>query len=69
MAGMWELPSSTSLAEPMFKLKHSITVTDFTVFVHRGKSRQGRYFPAGQLDSLPLTGLTRKILRRSGFII
>ena len=69
MAGMWELPSGAAAAEPIFTLKHSITVTDFTVSVHRGRSNRGKYFSAAQAEALPLTGLTRKILRRSGFII
>ena len=51
----------------MFALRHSITVTDYTVHVwsaavdsHNG----GQWVPLRRLPKLPLTGLTRKILRK-----
>lgn len=73
MAGMWELPSvddGGSPAEPLLRLKHSITVTDYDVSVVAGKraAGQGRWIPLARLPELPLTGLTRKILRRLGLL-
>jgi A/G-specific adenine glycosylase len=67
MAGMWELPPAKPRAnkEPLLRLRHSITTTDYTVRVWRGKA------PNSSIQSslrdaakLPLTGLTRKILRQ-----
>ncbi|HUQ50048.1 MAG TPA: hypothetical protein VM056_04975, partial [Terriglobales bacterium] len=72
MAGMWELPSAVaSSTEPLFTLKHSITNTDYQVFVFRGASRGragGKTVDFGDVEKLPLTGLTRKILKRMGAI-
>lgn len=70
MPGMWELPplkSELNANVALLKLRHSITTTDYTVFVHavRRKNAAGRRWV--RLDSvqrLPLTGLTRKILGR-----
>jgi A/G-specific adenine glycosylase len=83
MAGMWELPTIASPlnltnndhAQPAFTLRHSITVTDYTVQVWssaapaevRGEVR-GRWIATGQLGQVALTGLARKILRKAGLI-
>lgn len=74
MPGMWELPEVKSLVsteERLFSVKHSITITDFTVHVvsgefenHSNKHSRGTWVKISRLRSLPLTGLTRKILRR-----
>jgi A/G-specific adenine glycosylase len=70
MPEMWELPPleppSNGLPLPVLKLRHSITTTDFTVFVHaagRGATK-GRWVPLRLIHRLPLTGLTRKIIQR-----
>jgi A/G-specific adenine glycosylase len=69
MPGMWELPEIEGANEnklPLLKLRHSITTTDYTVFVHAGKkkkSQAGRWIPLRSVHRLPLTGLTRKIIR------
>jgi len=70
MPGMWELPEIKMMRKegklPLLKLRHSITTTDYTVFVHNEKARkrQGdRWVPLRSIDRLPLTGLTRKIIR------
>jgi A/G-specific adenine glycosylase len=69
MPGMWELPmlepSSDGLT-PLLKLRHSITTTDYTVFVHRSArgTQKGRWVPLRSVHRLPLTGLARKIIRR-----
>jgi A/G-specific adenine glycosylase len=74
MAGMWELPeiqSPNSDAVSTFTLRHSITVIDYTVRVCRTDHSDvagGRWFSQSRLASLPLTGLTRKILRTAGII-
>jgi A/G-specific adenine glycosylase len=70
MPGMWELPSidSSNPGERLFSVKHSITVTDFTVHVVSGRSQHGTWVRISRLHGLPLTGLTQKILRRAGII-
>jgi A/G-specific adenine glycosylase len=74
MPAMWELPEGAKNGTPPeggFTLRHSITVTDFTVEVSRGEPPDGvggRWVARAQLETLPLTGLTRKILRRARFI-
>ncbi len=73
MAGMWELPE-TSPANPtknlLAKLRHSITDTDYEIFVVpaspslvRSLNGNARWFTRRQWQKLALTGLTRKVLR------
>ena len=75
MAGMWELPLLTekqrSHAQPLAKLRHSITDTDYEVSVlamsrlpQKSIPPNARWFTPRQWQRLPLTGLARKILRR-----
>jgi A/G-specific adenine glycosylase len=70
MPGMWELPELTSPngATPLFTLRHSITVTNYTVRVWQNVSSgvAGKWIPRERLHRLALTGLARKILRRAG---
>jgi A/G-specific adenine glycosylase len=73
MPGMWELPeleaASSDSKSPLLKLRHSITTTDYTVFVHAGKKRKNqgdRWIALRSVDRLPLTGLTRKIIQGLG---
>jgi A/G-specific adenine glycosylase len=115
MAGMWELPLLTNINathETLLNVRHSITVTDYSVRVVALKSvalnvttngehpraggrdgacpaskhdenkdgpspvstpdqillAGGKWFAASRLTALPLTGLARKILRRTGII-
>jgi A/G-specific adenine glycosylase len=75
MPGMWELPelkSYTSAEVRLFSVKHSITITDFTVHVVNGEfdndHAHGTWVRITRLRTLPLTGLTRKILRRAEII-
>jgi A/G-specific adenine glycosylase len=69
MPGMWELPQANvpRNGNPVLRLRHSITNTDYTVHVftaaHR-KSCPGSWVEIGKVNRLPLTGLARKILRR-----
>ena len=74
MPGMWELPEShppNGDGEPWLTLRHSITVTDYTVQVVKTappETPPGRWFSKARLTKLPLTGLTRKILRAAQVI-
>ncbi len=73
MAGMWELPrlsAPPSGREPLFRLKHCITVTNYkvAVFDDAGKPRGGIWVALDRIPELPLTGLTRKVLRRATLI-
>jgi A/G-specific adenine glycosylase len=70
MAGMWELPEVTSMngGGPAFTLRHSITVTNYTVRVWCGVQTahaDGKWIPMGRLGKVALTGLARKILRKA----
>ncbi len=69
MPGMWELPEIAVPAdhEPLLKLRHSITNTNYTVLVFSGnrpRAGSARWVPLQRAPRLPLTGLARKILRR-----
>jgi A/G-specific adenine glycosylase len=72
MPGMWELPEIAHNGhEPWLTLRHSITVTDYTVFVTRmspGRPGRGKWVSASGLSTIPLTGLARKILRAAKII-
>lgn len=75
MSGMWELPVLHDMPNaPHFRLRHSITNTDYDVLVRvRSQSRAssrggGRWFRPEQLNKVPITGLTRKILKRAGIL-
>ena len=75
MAGMWELPELppplSCEGNPAFKLRHSITITDFSVEVVPGeppRGSPGKWIGRSRLAALPLTGLTRKIFRHAGII-
>ena len=67
MPGMWELPpvENHNNGNPILQLRHSITNTDYAVRVFAGhKPRSGgKWVPVPTVERLPLTGLTRKILR------
>ena len=75
MAGMWELPciseSQRHGHKPVAKLRHAITDTDYEVSVFRlpmenlpCMDHDARWFSPKQWQRLPLTGMTRKVLRR-----
>jgi len=71
MPGMWELPvfdvnATAAGSEPLLRLRHSITTTDHAVVVYASADAKGKWVEAAHLSELPLTGLARKILRRSG---
>lgn len=71
MPGMWELPAIQNGREtrcvPLMQLRHSITTTDYSVFVFPGCLKHlpgARWFAIAEASRLPLTGVTRKILHR-----
>lgn len=83
MAGMWELPELTAPVadalrggEVLCTLRHSITDTDYEVTIValplralRGTEKlRGRWVNLAEVAKLPLTGLTRKALRRSSLL-
>jgi len=74
MPGMWELPeipAANGSIKPLLTLRHSITVTDYVVRVVQSELPQradGHWIARSRLERLPLTGLTRKILRAAKVI-
>jgi len=81
MAGMWELPQLSgpfSLLKdltPWRTFRHSITTTNYTVRVLRNtpwidvpQDAKGKWIAVDRIPRIPITGLTRKILKASGMI-
>jgi len=73
MPGMWELPQMRPVARvPALRLRHAITNTDYQVSVYPASAPDGvtggRWVALRSIERLPLTGLTRKILRRAMLI-
>jgi A/G-specific adenine glycosylase len=76
MPGMWELPQllqkthRAPVSAPWRTFRHSITITNFTVHVHRGpfSAAKGKWIPLANISHLPITGLARKILKAAAII-
>jgi hypothetical protein len=74
MPGMWELPQLPQKRRPTWvpvawrTFRHSITVTDYAVHVHRARTAKGKWIPVANISQFPITGLTRKILKAAGVI-
>jgi len=74
MPGMWELPQLSQklngmpVSVPWRTFRHSITVTDYTVHVHKTPAAKGKWIPVAGISHFPITGLTRKILKTAGVI-
>lgn len=71
---MWELPTiaeSTDL-NVAARLKHSITNSDYAITIVRIEAsavpKGGRWVSIASLSELPLTGITRKVLRKLGLL-
>lgn len=70
MAGMWELPEMANVPTrpALLQVRHSITTTDWRVAVfarsRTKKDKSMRWVELSEVSRLPLTGLTRKILRK-----
>jgi A/G-specific adenine glycosylase len=70
-AGGWDGRVRGSHSEASFTLKHSITVTNYTVRVWRMTAPlglRGEWVATTRLGRVALTGLARKILRKAGMI-
>jgi A/G-specific adenine glycosylase len=71
MAGMWELPEldgKNGDTSPFLTLRHSITVTNYTVHIWleaASRDVKGKWVSVSRLEQFALTGLARKILRRA----
>ena len=75
-----ELPRPLPASARWRTFRHSITVTDYTVHVVRNTSlrntllrgappaAKGKWIAIHRIPQLPITGLTRKILKASGII-
>jgi len=73
-------PRRLPTAAPWRKFRHSITVTSYTVHVLRNQqirdlsvpgnrlAAKGKWIGLDRIQQLPITGLTRKILKASGMI-
>jgi hypothetical protein len=72
MPGMWELPELQANGRdvPVWILKHTIMNTTFRVGVVCSDAPivRGQWIKGRRAASLPLTGMTRKILLRAGVI-
>ncbi len=69
MPGMWDLPElHDSKSPPLLKVRHSIMNTDYEVRVLAQESGmpeiKGRWVSVSRLGQMPLTGTTRKVLRK-----
>jgi len=76
MAGMWELPQieAAEMERSLLTVRHSITTTNYAVTICAYSSEEAHLLPASKgkrkwvssnvLHEIPLTGLTRKVLRR-----
>jgi A/G-specific adenine glycosylase len=80
MAGMWELPQWSELPHASASdahwrtFRHSITVTEYRVHVLRDWKvkdclpARGEWVAIDRIPLLPITGLTRKVLKAGGII-
>ncbi|MGA8619329.1 MAG: A/G-specific adenine glycosylase [Candidatus Sulfotelmatobacter sp.] len=74
MPGMWELPEicGANNIGQLLTLRHSITVTDYTVKVWRAAApscAHGKWIPLHRLGNVAITGLAKKILRRAEMLL
>jgi hypothetical protein len=74
MSGMWELPTlrdSVCKQKVLFRVRHSVTVTDYVVSVvaqSEVSAAGGEWVDRRKLLKLPLTGLAKKILSKRNII-
>lgn len=69
MPGLWDLPEhAESTLQPILRLRHSIMNTDYDVRVYCAESETQfpgtRWISLSRLETIPLTGMARKALRR-----
>jgi A/G-specific adenine glycosylase len=63
-----KMPDADQTVGQWFMLRHSITITDYTVSVWRARVPSrivGKWFPLERLGRVALTGLAQKILRKA----
>ncbi len=71
---MWELPhlESSDNAKVLARMKHSITNSDYAIVVvavePKAIPKGGKWMSIADLLRVPLTGITRKALRRTGVL-
>jgi len=65
-----QAPKGRKNSAPWRTFRHSITTTDYTVHVRRAArpAAKGKWIPISQIPHMPITGLTRKILKAAGII-
>jgi len=70
-----EPPAALAAAACWRTFRHSITVTDYTVHVLRNMPladapfrSKGKWVAVERIPEIPITGLTRKILKAGGII-
>jgi A/G-specific adenine glycosylase len=74
MSGMWELPTlrdSVCKQKVLFRVRHSVTVTDYVVSVvaqSEVSAEGGEWVDRRKLLKLPLSGLAKKILSKRNII-
>jgi len=74
MSGMWELPTlrdTVCKQKVLFRVRHSVTVTDYVVSVvaqSEVSAAGGEWVDRRKLLKLPLTGLAKKILSKRNII-
>lgn len=69
MPGMWELPARRGGGRRLGEVRHAITIHAITAAVYAPigaapRNAAGKWCSAEEIAAMPLTGLTRKILRR-----
>ncbi len=77
MPSMWELPAADGAdGEPVLGLRHAIMQVNYQVTIYaveaatarRSRQRGGRWVTAEEAGRMPLTGLTRKVMQRMGWL-
>jgi len=72
MPGMWELPAAgAAIGKPLATVRHAITDTDFIIKLYQAQNSgngRGRWLTARAAEQLPLTGVTRKLLKQAGIL-
>ena len=65
-----QAPKGRKKPAPWKTFRHSITTTNYTVHVVRGPAdaNHGKWIAISKISALPITGLTRKILKGAGII-
>lgn len=72
MPGMWELPAAgAAMGKQLATVRHAITNTDYIIKLYQaqnGANGRGRWLTPRAAEQLPLTGVTRKLLKQAGIL-